>query len=465
MANTLYPLTSSQRMLHQALNEFGTAQVLTIGVCISIHAPVDFSLLKKCLIEEIDRLQCLRIQFTQPDREGEIRQYISAGCTPNISFENLKDKSTPEIKALMTHWSTLGFEDPDAPLFRFVMVSLPDGWNGVYLCIDHRIMDSCGLISMMKDTLGLYSHYLYKTPLPPMPASYEEALLADLKQEQNHERREKDRAFWLQQLACGEPIYTDITGLAKLEQSRIHHGHNNLRAADRIIRPMDGGMERFTLPKQDTAQLLSYCRRHSVSMTDILLMSMRTCLSHANGGEPDVSIRNYVSRRSSRQNRTCGGCRIHCYPCRTVITPDVSFLDGIRQIKTYQRGVYRHCDYDPAAVNQLFSDAFGMPPLTTYEGAALTCQPLPLSFATPFLKLVPLHVDWFSNKADIQKLYLTVMEAPGSVGLDFYFKYQTAELEPSDIATIFAKLSKILAFGTGNEDLTVGEIMERLPEL
>ena len=90
MTNTLFPLTSSQRMLQQALEEFGTAQILTIGVCISLHAPVDFSLLEKCLKEEVRRLECLRVQFTPPHRDSGIRQYIVPESSPDITYENLK---------------------------------------------------------------------------------------------------------------------------------------------------------------------------------------------------------------------------------------------------------------------------------------------------------------------------------------------------------------------------------------
>ena len=255
MTNTLFPLTSSQRMLQQALEEFGTAQILTIGVCISLHAPVDFSLLEKCLKEEVRRLECLRVQFTPPNRDGGIRQYIVPESSPDITYENLKDKSAPEIKALMNHWSTLGFDEADSPLLRFVMVSLPGGWNGLYLCIDHRIMDSCGLIFMMNDTFQLYCHYLYGSPAPDMPACYEEVLQSDLRREQDPLRRERDSAFWRQLLSAGEPIYTDIGGSRKLMQSRISHGLPGLRAADRIIQPMDGDMEKFTLPKKEAARL------------------------------------------------------------------------------------------------------------------------------------------------------------------------------------------------------------------
>lgn len=462
MSNSLYPLTASQRMLQQALDEFGTAQVLTIGVCVSIHSPVDFPLLKKCLAEEAARLDCLRIQFTKADSEGGVKQYIVPELQPAVTYLNLKDKSGPEIKDLMTGWSSIGFEQPDTPMLRFVMVSLPNGWNGVYLCIDHRIMDSLGLIFMMNDTFGLYCHYLYGTPLPGTPASYEEVLQADLKQEQALLRCQRDRAFWEQLASAGEPIYTDITGTRTLEQSRIRHSRPGLKAADRIIQPMDGDMEHFTLSKKETVRLQAYCRKHAVSMTNVFLMAMRTALSFQNDGETDISIRNYVSRRFGRQSRTCGGCRIHCYPCRTVIAPETAFLDGIRQIASFQNNVYRHSNYDPSAVDALFADTYKIPPFTTYEGAALTCQPLSLALSNPFLKHVPLNIEWFSSKADIQKLYLTVMQAPQERGLDFHFKYQTAMLGREDIVHFYSLLTGILSLALRNEEITVKEIMTRL---
>lgn len=449
-------------MLQKACEEFGTTQILTIGVCVSIRMPVDFSLLKACLLEETERLECLRVQFTSPDREGGIRQYIVPESTPGITYQNLKDKSISEIKDLMTSWSTIGFEKADAPLQRYVMVSLPGGWNGVYLCIDHRIMDSLGLISMMNDTFRLYCHYLYGAPVPDMPASYEEVLQSDLKREQESRRQEKDIAFWREMLAAGEPVYTDFNGSRTLEQSRLRHSMPGLRAADRVIQPMDGDMARFTLSQKEMARLQSFCREQTVSMTNLFLMSMRTALSFANGEEQDVTVRNYISRRTSRKSRTCGGCRIHCYPCRTVVSPDTSFLSGIQQIAACQNNIYRHSHLDPETVNKLFADTFHTPPLTTYEGAALTCQPLPLSSANPLLKRIPLKTEWFSNRADIQKLYLTVMQTSQNHGFDLYFKYQTAELGKSDIDDIYERLSRILSLGIRHESLPVGTLMRQL---
>lgn len=113
-------------------------------------------------------------------------------------------------------------------------------------------------------------------------------------------------------------------------------------------------------------------------------------------------------------------------------------------------------------VNRLFADTFPMPPLTTYEGAALTYQPLPLSSSNPWLNHIPLRTEWFSNRADIQKFYLTVMQTSRDQGLDFYFKYQKAELGKSDIDAVYELLSAVLSLGVRRESLPVGELMRQL---
>lgn len=50
---------------------------------------------------------------------------------------------------------------------------------------------------------------------------------------------------------------------------------------------------------------------NEVSMTNLLLMGLRTYLSKMNDGEKDVTVRNYVSRRSTLLNKTSGR---HAHP-------------------------------------------------------------------------------------------------------------------------------------------------------
>lgn len=456
-----YPLTASQNMLHRSLKEFRTAQVLTIGVCITLQAPIDFNLLDRCICEEIRRQQCLELRFTPPDRDGNIKQYFVPNHRFQIPYLDLSSMEGEAVRRRMTDWSAEGFEEPDSPLFRFIMVSVPNGHNGVYLCVDHRIIDSCGLISMMNDLFGLYCHYQYSTLKPVMPHPYREMLQKDLKSETDRKQKERDIRFWKDMLSEGEPVYTDVTGSWKLKSSRRSLNLPGLRSAERTVTPMDGDMRRFSLAQEKTKQLSRYCKIHSISMTNLMLMGIRTCLSGRNGNEPDISIRNYVSRRTNRAYRTCGGCRIHCYPCRTVIAPSSTFLDGCRLLQRRQNDIYRHCDLDPQTVGALMADTYSQPPGTTYEGVAFTCQPVLLSPSNPLLKRIPLHIDWFSSGADIQKCYLTVMQNPEDGGLDFYFKYQTAELEHDDIRQLYDDLIRILMAGTEQEHVTIDLLLHK----
>jgi hypothetical protein len=57
------------------------------------------------------------------------------------------------------------------------------------------------------------------------------------------------------------------------------------------------------------------------------------------------------------------------------------------------------------------------------------------------------------------------MQAPQNRGLDFYFKYQTAELDRADITRFYEVLSEILTLGTQHETLRTREFMEQLARL
>ena len=48
MPRKYYPLTPSQKIHFKPIIEFGTQQVANISICMTLQAPLDFGLLKKC---------------------------------------------------------------------------------------------------------------------------------------------------------------------------------------------------------------------------------------------------------------------------------------------------------------------------------------------------------------------------------------------------------------------------------
>ena len=202
-----------------------------------------------------------------------------------LCWMDLPGKTEEEINATLEEWSSQPFEQVDSPMNEFIMVAMPDGYNGIYLRIDHRLTDSTGMILMINDIMGLYCHFAYGAPMPEDPPLYHLALEKDLAKEDNASRTAKDRAFWEEQVAIGEPIYTDVTGRWKLEACRKKYGNPLLRAADREMDDLRVGRAIYHLEPEPTRRLMDYCMENEISMTNLLLMGLRTYLSKMNDGE------------------------------------------------------------------------------------------------------------------------------------------------------------------------------------
>ncbi len=458
MGTKYYPLAAAQATQHQLVKEFGTSQVINICVCSTLKFDIDFDLLRKCIQEEYKRYECLRIRFTAPDENGDVMQYIVPRDNREIDFFDLSEKSRDEIEMTLNAWSFKPFSEPDAPMSEIKMIKMPDGYQGLYVSIDHRLVDSSAIIVMINDIMELYCHYHFNSPYPAPLPSYIDALEKDLARQKSEKLVARDSEFWDEILELGEPLYSDVTGTWKLEECRKKHNNPNLRAVDREIKDTRVGFAVFHLEPDPSMRLLNYCLNNNVSMTNLLLMGIRTYLSKVNDGQTDISIRNFVSRRSTKLESYSGGSRTQWFPCRTIIEADTEFLDGIYIIQDLQNKVYRHSNYDQAALAKKFEKKFKQPPRSTYEGILLTYQPLPVRLQNPNLKGIPNKSMWLSNGTAVQKLYLTVMHSPDA-GLEFFFKYQQAELSRDDVEKVYYYLMRIIFMGVEHPELTVGEII------
>ena len=204
MPRKYYPLTPSQKIHFKPIIEFGTQQVANISICMTLQAPLDFGLLKKCIQLEYERYECLRIRFTKVDPNGEVRQYVVSHDDRDIDYENLSWLSAYHR---MEEWSRIPFDGDNIPMNVIKMISLPGGYNGLYIKIDHRLMDSCGAIVMVNDIMELYCHYKFGTPYPEDMASFTDMVERDLKKSTDEKRVSKDRMYWQNVLEeNGEPI-------------------------------------------------------------------------------------------------------------------------------------------------------------------------------------------------------------------------------------------------------------------
>lgn len=402
----------------------------------------------------------MRVRFTKPDEHGEVKQYIVKKDDRKLQQFDLSEMTMEEADAVMQSWAYETFDGDDIPMCEVRLMKLPEGYKGFFIHMDHRLIDSCGLVVMINDVMKLYTYYRFGAPKPEPMADYEEVLQLDLTKASRQKRFLKDKKFWDDQLdALGEPLYSDIQGTGVLQETREKHHDPTLRAADIERKNLFVQVKDYVLETEPTKRMLDFCQTHQISVTNLLLLGIRTYLSKVNDGQEDITIQNFISRRSTKEEWTSGGSRTIMFPCRTVMAAETEFLDAAYEIQNVQNHIYLHSNYDPDLIVQEMKRRYHTPEHTTYESCYLTYQPMTVSVDNPYLEGIQTHAKWFANGAATKKMYLTVSHTPDG-GTNFSFHYQTAHLCEKDMEVMYYYLMRILFTGMENPAMTLGEIME-----
>ncbi|SDA29815.1 Condensation domain-containing protein [Ruminococcus sp. YE71] len=457
----LYSLTAAQNMHYQWIKEYKTQQVSGLSIVAAFKADIDVDVLKKSIALEMERYSCLRLRFTAPDENGEIKQYIADCGDEDFEERDLTGMTMQEANDTMQQWAYETFDGDDIPMCEFRIVKLPEGYTGFFVHMDHRLNDSVGVAVMATDIMGVYKHLKYGTEMPAPLADFEKVLVSDLEKAANQKRLAKAKRFWDEQLdELGEPLYSDIQGTSVLEEARRKHNDPDLRAGDIERKELFVAVKDYQLEVDSMQRAINFCLYNQISPTNLILLVIRTYLSKMNGGQEDITIENFISRRSTQDELTSGGSRVLCFPCRTVISGDTTFIDAARMIQNHQNRIYMYSGYDPEFIRQEMKRRYNTPDDTTYVSVYLTYQPpMNTSDLDPNSEQLPIYVKWFANGAATKKMYLTVSHLPDRK-LNFSYHYQTAHLTEKDAELMYYYMMRILFRGIEDPGRTISEIID-----
>lgn len=453
-----YPLCAAQRM-HNYTIMFSPAQVLCIGTGLYVQQDVDFSVLKKAIYKAYEMFDTMRLRFVK-DEDGTVYQYIVPSEERDIQFKDFSHWKEKDAHDEMRKWTAVPFERYNSPMNQVVMIKLPDGYCGLYLKVDHMTMDSSSLIGFDKAVLQIYCSMMYGTEMPSPTQPYIRQLEKDLAYEADSPARKKDEEFWINEISGSEPMYTDFAGQGRLLTQRRENNNPNQRCAMIISQSPVASISVYHLEKEASMRLMKFCELYNVPMASLLLMGLRTVLSKFNDNEKDVSVKTNVARRGTLSEKYSGGTRIHFFPLRTVMEPEITFLDGIRMIQTEQNKIFRHANFDPIALNTMRAEHWHNIRGTSYESISLTYQPLTIKNAAEKMPDVSYKSMWYTNGVAAQPLYLTVMHRPEDNGLNFNFEYRVDAVTEEEMQYFYYYLCRVLFRGIENENRTIGEILE-----
>ncbi len=458
----VYPLTAAQKLHFYCLKYCPKKQVLNIGSSLTIEQDLDREVLEQSIRLAYERCEAMRLRFAR-DKDGTVYQYVVDRETREIGHFDFTGWRPEDADKKLREWTEVPFARYDSPMNRVVMVKMPDGFMGLYIAVDHMTMDAQSLIVFFKDVIELYCNKKYEgLDFPKDMSSYVKQLEKDLAYEAGGRTCDRDRTFFEKLIASSEPVFTDIYGRKKLENERREKGDPLRRAAVNTSDSVEANIVNFHLEEEPSGRLLEFCEQNGISMVCLLLMGLRTFLQKEND-EDDVSITTTIARRATLLEKRSGGSRIHCFPFRTIVPRQDSFLEGLCKIRDAQNQYFRHANYSPSEYYNYRKNYYHLEDGQTYECMSLTYQPLTMKGNGPGLEKlgdIRYKTGRYSNGVAAHTLYLTVSHRASDNGLDFGFEYQTGVVTPEMLEYIYYYLCRIMFRGVEDPQRTVGEIID-----
>ena len=407
----------------------------------------------------------MRLRFVT-DLDGNVMQYVADKEERDIELYDFSGYTMKEAELKMREGTETPFERENSPLNKVVMIITPDNYKGIYLLVDHMTMDAQSLIVFLRDIIEIYCYKRYEgIEYPKEMYSYIKQIEKDLEYESGSKAQYKDREYFKKLIEESEPIYNDIDGIERLLEERHRRGNDNIRNVTNVSNNVDANITVFSLEEYPSHLVLKFCEENKIPMVCLLMIALRTYLQKFNN-QDDVSIMSTVARRATLSEKKSGGTRIHCFPCRTIVSKRETFMDGIKKIRYAQNSLFRHANFNPVEYLNYRTNFYNNEPGQTYEPLSLTYQPLTMKetnkknrHAVSFDN-IDYKTNWYSNGVCAHALYLTVMHRSNDNGLDFNFEYQTGRVTPEKLQYMYYYICRILFEGINNPYKTIEEIIE-----
>ncbi|MBQ7117395.1 MAG: hypothetical protein IJN88_04220 [Clostridia bacterium] len=457
-----YPISSSQQMMYLMSLKYGSGYpVNNIGVGYYWKGKIDKTLMKQSIYEAVSRCDTMRLRFVM-GKKLKLLQYVTEKSDLKVEEWNYTHLTVEQAQGQLTAFSRENIPMFNCELHRIAIIDFADGYQGIYMRIQHLAMDAYSVKIFLNDIFEIYLNKTKGTPYPKPMRPYIPALVKELEYETSEQNR-RDREYWYNSLAkAEEPVFTDFMIESRLKQQQKKNPGQ--RYADIHSGLPDACVMKFSMSSEETEKLLEVCRENSLSVFSAVSMGVRTGLSCFNDNQKDVSFKMIINRRGTLEEKKSGGLRINFLPMRSIISPEQTFIQAVNQISEIQNEMYLHSRL--AFLETLKERHKSMPKKakfdSTYDSFGLSYQP-PVKIAALDEEMTnTVKSIWYNNGATMIPLYVTVLHRAGDGGFDFIFEYRKEPECEYDLRILYSKIEKTLVLAGENPGITVGEILDKI---
>ncbi|WDM67980.1 amino acid adenylation domain-containing protein [Xanthomonas cucurbitae] len=318
-----FPLTMAQRGLW-VTSKLYTDNTLMLSEALELFGPLDPALLIRATLQLAREFDTLRLCIQE--HEGMPHQVVLPDYTAPVPFFDVSDDPAPRDAA--EHWVAEEIRKPEdlrnGPLWHCAVFRLGEDHHMWVQCVSHLVMDGYCASIMMQRMAVLYN--AYAANVEPEPAEYGSALsLIEMEQQyRDSDRFQRDRSYWMQQLADLPPPVT-------LARPGNHLSTGLLR-----------GIGQFS--PQQMVRLRALGKEYGASLPQMLISLIAAYYYRCTGAE-DLVLAMPVTGRINARYRHTAGLVANVISLRLKMDPQQPVHTLFVQVASVVKSALRHQQY------------------------------------------------------------------------------------------------------------------------
>lgn len=435
-----YDLTPSQNLMYFALKFIPEKNVVNIGTAVWLHENIDCELLKVAAYKAIWRMDALRLRLKKV--KGEIKQYVSEEEPKEIKIEDYSNYSKGDIDEILEKWTSTPFKYKDKELYDVSIIKGSENVTGLYIKVNHVVMDAWGLTVYAKDVINIYLAMKDGKELPEEPAKFVPLIEKDLEY-MNSKRMQKDYEF-IKEKWKTPAVFSSVE--PKYVGKRYRPNNLSFKGKQKVM----------TLDKSSVARINEFCRENRISQQTLFILGSQIYFYKLNNTDKSM-VNSVLARRSSMDRKRAGGMMVNNLQLKVECPYGLSFKEACEKLTKEQFELYRHGDFPYQLAHDYVLKQAGVKSgvLTDFT---ITYQPAKI-FTDNRIKAT---VENYFNGSASMNLYLTIMDTLDSGELDFMFQYKVAVVSDEIVDELYRVMIKAVEIGIKCPTKTIGEIIDEI---
>ena len=322
------PLSFSQERMWFIHQQAPESPAYHMPLALRLRGPVDADAMEAAFARVIERHDILRTTFETTASGVEPRVHLAMHVPLRRVALSAADPAAraEELERLLARLTHETFDFERGPLMRTYLVELGAGEAVLLIVMHHIIGDQWSFAVLARELAHFYRAALGAEvgPLPPLVTQY-----ADYAAWQRSTfagaRREREEAYWEQELADLEPF-----ALAS-DAPRPNHP---LYRGGRVRVPLDPGLVK---------ELTALGARHGASLS-MVMMAALDALLHRHSGRTDISFGVPIANRNHARSEALIGTFVNMLVLRSDVDSGQDFASLLRQVRQRALDAFAHQD-------------------------------------------------------------------------------------------------------------------------